>query len=100
MAQQGPQGGQAGDADVDRQAVAADAQERTAFYAARLGRSAPAVSLSNSERQWGLCTAEGAIRYSWRLVHLAPSLVDYVIAHGVYSWVAPDVQARGRIAVS
>ena len=56
---------------------------RTAFYAARLGRSAPAVSLSNSERQWGLCTAEGAIRYSWRLVHLAPSLVDYVIAHEV-----------------
>jgi predicted metal-dependent hydrolase len=56
---------------------------RTAFYAARLGCSAPTVSLSNAERQWGLCTAQGAIRYSWRLVHLAPSLVDYVIAHEV-----------------
>jgi len=56
---------------------------RTAHYAARLGRGAPPVSLSNAERQWGLCTADGAIRYSWRLVHLAPSLVDYVIAHEV-----------------
>ena len=56
---------------------------RTAFYAARIGRRAPAVRLSNAERQWGLCTAEGAIRYSWRLVHLAPPLTDYVIAHEV-----------------
>jgi predicted metal-dependent hydrolase len=56
---------------------------RTAHYAARLGRGTPAVRLSNAQRQWGLCTAEGEIRYSWRLVHLAPALSDYVIAHEV-----------------
>ena len=56
---------------------------RTAFYAAQIGHGAPGVSLSNAERQWGLCTAKGTIRYSWRLIHLAPSLVDYVIAHEV-----------------
>lgn len=56
---------------------------RTAAMAARLGRGAPAVSISNAERQWGVCTARGAIRYSWRLVQLAPALADYVVAHEV-----------------
>jgi predicted metal-dependent hydrolase len=64
------------------QALAALAP-RSAAYAARLGRSAPAVSISSAERQWGLCTAQGTIRYSWRLAHLAPSLADYVVAHEV-----------------
>ena len=49
----------------------------------RLGRDVPIVRLSNAQRQWGLCTAEGEIRYSWRLVHLAPELGDYVVAHEV-----------------
>jgi predicted metal-dependent hydrolase len=64
------------------QALAALAP-RSAAYAARLGRSAPAVSISSAERQWGLCTAQGAIRYSWRLAQLAPALADYVVAHEV-----------------
>jgi predicted metal-dependent hydrolase len=61
----------------------AELAPRTALFAARLGRDAPFVRLSNAQRQWGLCTAEGEIRYSWRLVHLAPALGDYVIAHEV-----------------
>ncbi|KPK03977.1 MAG: hypothetical protein AMJ64_14645, partial [Betaproteobacteria bacterium SG8_39] len=64
------------------QALAALAP-RTAALAARLGHGAPAVSISNAERQWGVCTAQGAIRYSWRLVQLAPALADYVVAHEV-----------------
>ncbi len=67
------------------QALAAFAP-RTAATAARVGRDAPGVTISNAERRWGLCTAQGAIRtirYSWRLAHLAPPLADYVIAHEV-----------------
>jgi len=64
------------------QALAA-LEPRTAAAAARLGRSAPAVGISNAERQWGTCNARGAIRYSWRLAQLAPSLADYVVAHEV-----------------
>jgi len=56
---------------------------RTVAMAARLGRRAPAVTVSNAERQWGVCTADGTIHYSWRLAHLAPALVDYVVAHEV-----------------
>lgn len=56
---------------------------RTAHYAARLAVKAPRVSLSNARTQWGVCTEDGAIRLSWRLVHLEPALADYVVAHEV-----------------
>jgi predicted metal-dependent hydrolase len=56
---------------------------RAAHFAARLGRAAPPVRLSSARTQWGVCGADGSIRLSWRLVHLAPELADYVVAHEV-----------------
>lgn len=56
---------------------------RAAHYAARLEVAPPRVALSNARTQWGVCTEDGAIRLSWRLVHLAPALADYVVAHEV-----------------
>ena len=44
---------------------------------------APLVALSNARTQWGVCSEDGAIRLSWRLVHLDPALADYVVAHEV-----------------
>jgi predicted metal-dependent hydrolase len=54
---------------------------RAAHFAARLGRPAPRVALSNARTQWGVCTEDGTIRLAWRLVHIEPVLADYVIAH-------------------
>jgi predicted metal-dependent hydrolase len=56
---------------------------RAAHYAAALGLPAPRVALSNARTQWGVCTEAGAIRLSWRLVHVEPALADYVVAHEV-----------------
>ena len=56
---------------------------RAAYYSLRLGIDVPRVALSNARTQWGLCSEEGAIRLSWRLVHVAPALADYVVAHEV-----------------
>lgn len=56
---------------------------RAAHYAARLQVEPPHVALSNARTQWGVCTEDGAIRLSWRLVHLDPALADYVVAHEV-----------------
>ena len=56
---------------------------RAAHYAAHLSLGAPPVALSNARTQWGICTEGGAIRLSWRLVHLEPELADYVVAHEV-----------------
>ena len=56
---------------------------RAEHYSARLGLPSPRVALSNARTQWGLCTEEGVIRLSWRLVHVTPALADYVVAHEV-----------------
>jgi predicted metal-dependent hydrolase len=56
---------------------------RAAHYATALGLPAPRLALSNASTQWGVCSESGAIRLSWRLVHLDPALADYVIAHEV-----------------
>jgi predicted metal-dependent hydrolase len=54
---------------------------RVAHYAAQLGLPPARVALSNARTQWGVCTEEGVIRLSWRLVHVEPRLADYVVAH-------------------
>ena len=56
---------------------------RLAHYAARISLPTPPLKLSNARTQWGVCLSSGRIRLSWRLVHLAPELADYVVAHEV-----------------
>jgi predicted metal-dependent hydrolase len=56
---------------------------RATHFAARLDLPPPPVALSNARTQWGVCRADGSIRLNWRLVHLAPELADYVVAHEV-----------------
>jgi len=55
--------------------------ERLPLYAAKLEVSYRAFALSSATTQWGSCTADGRIRLNWRLIHFAPPLIDYVIAH-------------------
>jgi len=56
---------------------------RVAYYTAQLGLASPKVAISNARTQWGVCTQDGRIRLSWRLVHVPPGLADYVVAHEV-----------------
>ena len=58
-------------------------EPRAAHFAARLGVATPPVKLSNARTQWGVCAESGSIRLSWRLVHVAPELADYVVAHEI-----------------
>jgi predicted metal-dependent hydrolase len=55
--------------------------ERIAHFAPRLGVASPDMKLSNARTQWGSCNARGRVLLNWRLVHLPPSLIDYVVAH-------------------
>jgi predicted metal-dependent hydrolase len=57
--------------------------ERVAEYCFRLGRPVPAVRLSSARTRWGSCSSASGIRLHWRLIHLAPPLIDYVVAHEV-----------------
>jgi predicted metal-dependent hydrolase len=56
---------------------------RVGHYAALLGRPAPSLALSDARTQWGVCTEDGTVRLSWRLVHVEPALADYVVAHEI-----------------
>mgnify|MGYP000910271223 CR=1 FL=1 len=39
------------------------------------------LRLSSATTRWGSCSSDGSIRLNWRLIHLWPELIDYVIAH-------------------
>jgi predicted metal-dependent hydrolase len=56
---------------------------RVAAAAAALGRPTPALALSSARTRWGSCSARSGIRLNWRLIHLPPEPIDYVIAHEV-----------------
>ena len=56
---------------------------RVEEYCHRLGLPVPTVRLSNARTRWGSCSSRSGIRLHWRLVHLPPALIDYVVAHEV-----------------
>ncbi len=55
--------------------------ERVALLAAQLGRPVPPLALSSARTRWGSCSRHSGIRLNWRLIHLPPALIDYVVAH-------------------
>jgi predicted metal-dependent hydrolase len=55
--------------------------ERLIHYAGKLEVATPPLVLSSAKSRWGSCNAKGEIRLSWRLIHFAPNLIDYVVAH-------------------
>lgn len=58
-------------------------RERVAEYCFRLGLPVPPVRLSSARTRWGSCSSRSGIRLHWRLIHLPPALIDYVVAHEV-----------------
>lgn len=47
-----------------------------------IGRgSEPEVLIGDQRKRWGSCAADGVLRFNWRLVMLAPRLLDYVVVH-------------------
>lgn len=41
----------------------------------------PPLRLSNARTRWGSCSRHSGIRLNWRLIHLPPAQIDYVVAH-------------------
>lgn len=67
---------------------------RVAEYCHRLGLPRPSVRLSSARTRWGSCSAASGIRLHWRLIHLPPALIDYVVAHEVAHLVHMDHSPR------
>ncbi len=55
--------------------------ERLQHYATLLKCPPPHLGLSSARTRWGSCSLRSGIRINWRLIHLSPDLIDYVIAH-------------------
>jgi predicted metal-dependent hydrolase len=55
--------------------------ERIASLAPRLGVAPPPFKLSEAKTAWGVCTPEGQLRLSWRLIKAPQEQIDYVVAH-------------------
>jgi len=51
--------------------------------ATRIGQAIPPLGLSSARTRWGSCSMRSGIRLNWRLIHLPPAPIDYVIAHEV-----------------
>lgn len=47
------------------------------------GQDIDGWALSAAQGRWGSCTSQRRIRLNWRLIHLPPHLIDYVVAHEV-----------------
>jgi len=54
---------------------------RLAHFLARTGLTVRRWRLSSAATRWGSCSSDGSIRLNWRLIHFAPAIIDYVIAH-------------------
>ena len=68
--------------------------ERLIHYAKELGVTYHSFSLSAANTRWGSCNSQGKIRLNWRLIHFAPHLIDYVIAHELAHLIEMNHSAR------
>lgn len=57
--------------------------ERARATAARIGRHVERVRVRDPKSRWGSCAPDGGLSFSWRLVLVPESVLDYVVAHEV-----------------
>lgn len=50
-------------------------------FAEQLGVTMTKLRLSSAQTRWGSASVDGSIRLNWRLIHFAPAIIDYVVAH-------------------
>ncbi|MDP1822766.1 MAG: SprT family zinc-dependent metalloprotease [Archangium sp.] len=63
---------------------------RAQLWADRMGMTAPNVLVREQELRWGSCSANGVVRFNWRVIQAPARLVDYVVAHEVLHLRHPD----------
>lgn len=56
-------------------------EQRCAHFAPQLAVQPRAIQLSSASTRWGSASVQGVIRLNWRLIHLEPGLIDYVVVH-------------------
>lgn len=71
--------------EAEREALIQRAREvlpaRTAHYAALMGLTPAAVTITGARKRFGSCSAANRICYSWRLMQYPEAAMDYVVVH-------------------
>ncbi|MBF0123053.1 MAG: M48 family metallopeptidase [Candidatus Omnitrophica bacterium] len=57
---------------------------RVEFFAQRDGFQYKSVRISSAQRRWGSCGSRGGLNFSWRLVMLPMSVIDYLVVHELH----------------
>lgn len=55
--------------------------EVTAKTASQMQTTVKSVSVTSAKSRWGSCTADNAVRYSFRLIYAPKEVVRYVVVH-------------------
>ncbi len=55
--------------------------ERTAYFAKWMGVDYGRITIREQKTRWGSCSSKGNLNFNWKLVLLAPELLDYVVVH-------------------
>jgi predicted metal-dependent hydrolase len=56
-------------------------RERTNLYRERLGVVPARERITSAKHQWGSCSPQNALTFSWRMVMAPISVIDYVVVH-------------------
>lgn len=68
--------------------------ERLDHFAPQLQVQWRKLALSNASTRWGSARIDGSIRLNWRLIHMRPAIIDYVVAHELSHLRAMDHSPR------
>jgi predicted metal-dependent hydrolase len=77
-----------------------DVRERVTRWAARSGGVPRAVLVRDQRWRWGSCSADGTLRFNWRLIMADPALIDYVVVHELVHLRVKDHSAAYWAAVA
>ena len=56
-------------------------QQRTTYYAGRMGVTFGNITVRNQKTRWGSCSGKGNLNFNYKLYYLPCELMDYVIIH-------------------
>lgn len=68
--------------------------QRVAHFAPALRVRLPVIRLSNARTRWGTCHPQGRVHLNWRLIHMPPALIDYVVVHELAHLHEPNHSSR------
>ena len=55
--------------------------ERVKYFAQIIGVTYGQITIRHQKTRWGSCSSKGNLNFNWKLVLLAPELLDYVVVH-------------------